>query len=151
MITSLDKQGCVDVLSNNYIGYLSYISKNSPYTIPITYYFNQKENYIICYSGLGHKIRSMRKKIHISLAVAEIYSSNTWKSTLVHGTYDEISGSTAKVYLHEFSLGVKEIILKREHTDLDYISEFSSKIYNDDIPIVFLIRIEDITGKSRHR
>ena len=91
----------------------------------------------------------MRKQISISLTVAEIFRSNKWKSVLVHGNYDEINGGTAKLYLHEFSLGIKKIILDTENKDLDYISEFSSKIYAEDIPIVFLIRIEELTGKMR--
>ncbi|WP_370391513.1 pyridoxamine 5'-phosphate oxidase family protein [uncultured Winogradskyella sp.] len=149
MITTLNKQQCSDVLERNYIGYLSYISNNSPYTVPITYFYNPKENYIICYSGMGHKIKAMRKSIDVSLAVADIYRANKWESVLVHGKYDEIGGTTAKHYLHEFSIGIKDIVLARENKDLDYISEFSSKIYADDIPIVFLIRVEALTGKMR--
>jgi len=149
MIKSIDKDQCTDILKNNYLGYLSYVSNNSPYTIPITYYFNEKENYIIFYSGLGHKINSMRKNISISLAVADIFVAKKWQSVLAHGKYDEISGGTAKLYLHEFSLGIKSIILRKEHKDMDYISDFSSKIYNQDIPIVFLIRIDEMTGKMR--
>jgi nitroimidazol reductase NimA-like FMN-containing flavoprotein (pyridoxamine 5'-phosphate oxidase superfamily) len=91
----------------------------------------------------------MRKHVAVSLAVADIYRANKWESVLAHGKYDEIAGTTAKHYLHEFSLGIKKIVLDKENTDLDYISEFSSKIYADDIPIVFLIRVEDLTGKSR--
>lgn len=149
MIKSIDKTQCSEILKDNYLGYLSYTSGNMPFTIPITYFYNEKENYIICYSGLGHKINSMRKQIAISLCVADIFSAKKWQSVLVHGRYDEIRGGTAKLYLHEFSLGVKSIILQKERKDLDFISEFSSKIYNEDIPIVFLIRIDEMTGKMR--
>lgn len=149
MITSLDQRSCQRVLEDNYIGNLAYISNNEPYVIPITYFFNVKENYIICYSGMGHKIRAMRKKTEVSISVSEIFAANLWKSVLAHGTYKEVNGTDAKAYLHQFSIGIKEIILKHEHKDLDYISEFSSKIYNNDIPIVFLIKIDAMTGKSR--
>ena len=149
MIKNLDFSKCSEVLKNNYIGYLSYISQHRPYTIPITYFYNETERYIICYSGNGHKINSMRKQPDISLAVAEIYANNKWQSVLAHGQYQEIDGGTAKLYLHEFSLGIKDIVLRKERKDLDYISEFSSKIYNMETPIVFLIKIDDITGKSR--
>ncbi|NNK40696.1 MAG: flavin mononucleotide-binding protein, partial [Winogradskyella sp.] len=67
----------------------------------------------------------------------------------VLGTYEEIEGSSAKVYLHDFSLGIKDIIEKKEARDVDYISEFSSKIYADDIPIVFSIKIDKLIGKKR--
>ncbi len=157
MITNLNPQECSKVLERNYLGNLAYIFNDEPYVIPITYFFDAKENYIfdakenyiICYSGMGHKIRAMRKKTSVSLAVAEIFAANLWKSVLVHGTYKEVNGTDAKAYLHHFSIGIKEIIHKRERKDVDYISEFSSKIYNDDAPIVFLIRMEAMTGKSR--
>ena len=149
MIKSLDSKKCAELLKNNYIGYLSYISHNRPYTIPITFFYNEKENYIICYSGSGHKINAMRRQTSVALAVADIYSNKQWQSVLAHGQYHEIDGGTAKLYLHEFSLGIKEIVLRKERKDLDYISEFSSKIYNQDTPIVFLIKVEDMTGKIR--
>lgn len=149
MIKTLNDTNCKEILENNYVGYLSYISKNKPHTIPISYYYDQNFNYIICYSGMGHKIRYMRKNTSVSLAVAEIYRSNKWESVLAHGTYEEVDGGTAKLFLHEFSLGIKRIILEKENTDLDYISEFSSKIHTDDIPIVYLIKVEELTGKMR--
>ncbi|WP_299362710.1 pyridoxamine 5'-phosphate oxidase family protein [Winogradskyella sp.] len=149
MIKSLDNKRCSDLLKSNYIGYLSYISNNRPYTIPITFFFNDKEDYIICYSGNGHKIDAMRRQPNVALAIADIATNNQWQSVLVHGQYNEIDGGTAKLYLHEFSLGIKEIVLKKERKDLDYISEFSNRVYNQDTPIVFLIKVEHMTGKSR--
>lgn len=149
MITSLNQHDCSRLLAQNYLGNLAYIYNDEPYVIPITYFFNSKENYMICYSGMGHKIKAMRKKTQISIAVAEILAANLWKSVVAHGTYKEVNGTDAKAYLHQFSIGIKEIIHKREHKDLDYISEFSSKIYNNDIPIVFLIKLNAMTGRSR--
>ncbi|APY09111.1 flavin mononucleotide-binding protein [Winogradskyella sp. J14-2] len=149
MIKSLEQKRCSDVLKNNYIGYLSYISNNRPYTVPITYYYNANEKYIICYSSHGHKIESMRKQTSVSMTVADIFNNNSWQSVMAHGQYEEIDGGTAKLYLHEFSLGIKNLVLKKEYKDLDYISQFSSKTYNMEIPIVFLIKIGDITGKVK--
>jgi len=149
MIKNLDLKESLFILENNYIGYLSYIYQNKPYVIPITYYFDQVNNAIICYSGEGHKITAMRKNNAVSLQVSEISTVNNWKSVLVHGKFEQHFGSDAKAYLHAFSLGVKDVIMEKEHAKLDYISEFSSKIYKGDTPIVFLIRIEDITGKKR--
>ncbi|MDG4716434.1 pyridoxamine 5'-phosphate oxidase family protein [Winogradskyella marincola] len=149
MIKNLEHKRSSEILKNNYIGYLSYISGNRPYTIPITYYYNDEENYIICYSGNGHKIRSMRRHTSISMTVTDIYSNNKWQSVMVHGQYKEAEGSTSKLYLHEFSLGIKNLVLKKEHKDLDYISQFSSKTFNMETPIVFLLNIDDITGKVK--
>ena len=149
MIKNLDKKENIFILENNFIGYLGYIYQNTPFVVPITYFFDKKNNAIICYSGQGHKINAMRKNKTVSLQVAEITAVNHWKSVLVHGSFEQHYGSDAKAYLHAISLGVKDVVLKREQRDLDFISQFSSNIHKDDTPVVFLIKVEDITGKKR--
>ncbi|WP_298493657.1 pyridoxamine 5'-phosphate oxidase family protein [uncultured Algibacter sp.] len=149
MIINLDKKESLYLLSHNYIGYISYISQNRPFVVPITYFFDSSNNTLICYSGEGHKISAMRQNNFVSLCVTDINTSSNWKSVLVHGSYSELSGSNAKTHLHEFSLGIKDIIRKKEKMNVDFISEFSSKIYNGENSIVFLIKIEDIIGKKR--
>ncbi|EDP70437.1 hypothetical protein FBALC1_06758 [Flavobacteriales bacterium ALC-1] len=149
MFKNLEDKEIEFILENNYIGYLGYIFNNKPYVVPITYHFDKESNAIICYSGDGHKMNAMRKNNIVSLQVGEIETVNQWKSILVHGTFEQHFGSDAKSYLHKFSLGVKDVIIEREHRKANFISEFSSKIYKDDIPSVFLIKITEITGKMR--
>ena len=91
----------------------------------------------------------MRENNEVSLQVGNISTVTNWKSVLVHGKFELHYGSDAKSYLHQFSLGIKDIIIEKEHLKLDFISEFSSKIYKDDLPLVFLIRIDEMTGKKR--
>ncbi len=150
MFKNLNEKEIEFILENNYIGQLGYIYNNKPYVVPITYYYDKSINAIICYSGDGHKMNAMRKNNAVSLQVGEIKAVNHWKSILVHGTFEQHFGSDAKSYLHKFSLGIKDVIIEQEHRKVDFISEFSSKIYKDDIPSVFLIKIEDITGKKRN-
>lgn len=149
MIRTLKPEENQHILSNNYIGNLSYIFRGCPYIAPITYFYDSKNNSIISYSSEGHKITAMRKENKVSLGVTSIDSVNNWKSILVHGQFQELEGSEAKAYLHEFSLGVKDLIMKKEKRSLDYISQFSSRIYTDNIPIVFLIKVDEITGRMR--
>lgn len=149
MIKPLDKAQKEYILSKNYIGYLGYIYNNEPFISPITYFFDKEKNYIICYSGDGHKLNALRKNNAASLCVTNIDSVNDWKSILVNGKFKQHYGSDAKAILHQFSLGVKDLILQKENRDLDFISQFSSKIYDDNIPIVFTISVDEITGKMR--
>ena len=149
MIRILNKTDSILLLENNYIGNLAYIFRNQPFIAPITYYFDKEQHIIIGYSAEGHKITAMRKCNSVSLHVGEIESVNNWKSILVHGTYQELTGTDAKAQLHNFSTGVKHIITIKKHKELDFISQFSSKIYKNDIPIVFIIKIEQITGRIR--
>ena len=150
MVKNLETDEIKFILNNNYIGHLGYVHHGKPYVIPITYFYDEELKAIICYSGEGHKISAMRKNNAVCIQINEIDTVNRWKSVLVHGTFEIYFGSDAKVYLHRFSLGVKDVITEKEHQRPAFISEFSSKIYKEDIPIVFLIKIEEMTGKKRN-
>ena len=149
MIRVLNQKETIKILASNYIGNLSYIYRDRPFVVPITYFFDSDNNVITGYSAEGHKIRAMRKNGNVSLGVSEVYSVNSWNSVLAQGIFKELSGSDAKAQLHQFSLGVKDLIIDKEHRKLDFISEFSSKIYKDDLPIVFQIKVDEITGRIR--
>ncbi|WP_292889879.1 pyridoxamine 5'-phosphate oxidase family protein [Nonlabens sp.] len=149
MIITLNNSQKALLLKTNYIGHLGYLSNNQLFIVPITYFYNEEHNNIICYSGNGHKTKALRKKNTVSLYVSVIDSVKRWESVLVQGSYEEHNGSDAKAILHQFSSGVKNIIWNQEHRNLDFINQFSSKIYDDDIPVVFTIKIDVITGKRR--
>jgi nitroimidazol reductase NimA-like FMN-containing flavoprotein (pyridoxamine 5'-phosphate oxidase superfamily) len=149
MIRTLNERESFRLLESNYIGNLSYIYQNRPFIAPITYFFDKANDVIICYSAEGHKINAMRKNNSVSLGVSDVDSVNSWNSVLAQGTFLELSGSDAKAQLHIFSLGVKDLIINKEHRKLDFISEFSSKIYKDELSVVFQIKVDEITGKMR--
>jgi nitroimidazol reductase NimA-like FMN-containing flavoprotein (pyridoxamine 5'-phosphate oxidase superfamily) len=148
MITNLNDNKCVTLLSNNYIGQLGYIYIDRPFIVPMTYYFDKENKIIIGYSEDGHKTMSMRKYRKVALQVSEKEDSNTCNSVLVHGFYEEVSGSEAKKYLHNFTKGIKNLILRKEHEDKHCISDFSHKINTQNIPIIFKITIDEMTGKK---
>jgi nitroimidazol reductase NimA-like FMN-containing flavoprotein (pyridoxamine 5'-phosphate oxidase superfamily) len=149
MIRNLNKKECLQIIQNNYIGHLAYLSEKMPFVVPITYYFNKSDNNIICYSSQGRKIKAMRKNKYISLSVDEIVSVNQWRTVLIEGVFEELEGPDAKYYLHEFAKGVKKIMLEKEQKEAHFINEFSSKLESEGTPIVFKILIIEITGKQR--
>ena len=149
MIKKLETSECTELLNNNYIGHLAFIAHKEPHVIPITYYYDQANNTIIGYSAEGHKIEAMRKNDIVSLEVEEIKSVNNWRSVQVHGMFEELQGIDAKYLLHEFAQNVKKIITRKEGSHPEFISEFSSKLSEQGIPIVYRININEITGKFR--
>ncbi len=151
MIKDLNTKDCLKLLRKNYIGRLAYIMGESPYVIPITYYYyDATDNSIISYSLEGHKIDAMRKKQMVSLEVDEIETVSRWKSVLVHGDFEELSGIDAKNLLRQFSRGVKDIINQEPDKDVKFINEFSSKLDAEGAsPVVYRIKIREITGKVR--
>ncbi|WP_273565735.1 pyridoxamine 5'-phosphate oxidase family protein [Maribacter halichondriae] len=149
MRRKLDTKECIAILSNNYIAQLAYLTGASPYVLPITYYYDSDTHTITSYSSKGHKVKAMRKNPAVALSVNEIKSVQDWRSVMVHGTYEELDGINAKHMLHEFSEGVKKIINRNAEKEVHFISDFSSKIYTDDNPIIYRIKIGEITGKLR--
>ncbi|WP_166383904.1 MULTISPECIES: pyridoxamine 5'-phosphate oxidase family protein [unclassified Polaribacter] len=147
MTTNLKESECINILENNYIGQLSYIYIERPFIVPMTYFFDKKKS-IVGYSEEGHKTKAMRNYRKVSLQVLEKADGNTCNSVLVHGVYEELSGSVAKKYLHDFTEGIKALILKKEHRDLHCISDFSNKSTLKKIPIVFRITVNEMTGKK---
>lgn len=137
-------------LETNYTGHLSYIWKNKPYVIPITYYFDPKENCILSYSCEGHKIDAMRINNAISIGISDIKSLQHWKSILVHGKFEELSGSHAKQQLHKLTDGIKRISSIKDEKNLQIISDFSCKTESNGLPIVYRIKVLEITGKYRN-
>ncbi|TBN04310.1 flavin mononucleotide-binding protein [Hyunsoonleella flava] len=146
----LEKYEIIYLLKNNYIGQLSFFWKNKPYVLPITYYYSEADNCVISYSGEGHKIDAMRLNNAVSIGVTEVRSVNNWKSVLMHGEFEELDGAFAKQQLHKFINGVKKIIFFKEGIYPDLISDFSSKTTTKGLPIVYRIKIREITGKSRN-
>lgn len=148
-MTDLTNNAIERVLRNNYLGHLAYISQGKPYVIPVTYYFDFSDNSIISYTSEGHKIDAMRENKSVSLQVEEIQSMFNWESAMVHGTYEELKGSVAEQKLKQFTKGVKSLIRRKEHREVELINEFSSKLYDRGNPIVYRIKILEVMGKRR--
>lgn len=150
MRRNLEEKEGIDLLENNYIGQLAYISGASPHIVPITYYYDRDTHTITSYSSEGHKLEAMRKNPSVALGVNEIESVANWQSVQIHGTFEELFGINAKHMLHEFSEGVKSILKRTTGKEAQFISEFSAKIEAEKIPAVFRIKIDEITGKARY-
>ncbi|AVR45571.1 flavin mononucleotide-binding protein [Christiangramia fulva] len=149
MRKDLNNEQCLEMLRNNYVGRLGYIFEKRPFVVPITYFYSEENNSVIGYSGKGQKLKALRKNKFISLEIDEIESIDHWRSVLVHGEFEELHQTEAKYLLHAFALGVEKLIAKKEKRELHAISEFSTRIIKEEIPIVFRIKDLEWTGKYR--
>ena len=149
MLKNLKIDDCLKVLGNNYIGRLGYIFGQIPYITPITFYHDTDAKCIISYSAKGHKLHAMRQYNKVTLQVDEIESLQRWRSVLVQGQFEELQGSSAKLYLHRFAEGIREIMSGKNQGVPKYIKDFSSKIDSRGVPTVYRIIINDVTGKLK--
>lgn len=139
----------IRLLAENYIGRLGYIWKERAEIIPITYFYEAEHNTLLSYSGQGSKIDAMRKNPLITFQVDEIHSLEKWKSILLFGKFEELTGIDAKYRLRLFSEGVKKTIKNNGKSSPGFINDFSSKTSNSDTPIVYRIYIQEIVGRKR--
>ena len=149
MIDKLETSECFKILTSNYIGRLAYIFGNSPYVVPVTYFYDAEEKSILSYSAIGHKIEAMRKHEDVAFQVDDIHSIQKWSSILVHGRFEELEGSTAKKYLHKFAEGVQNTIVTTNGVKPKFIQDFTSRLQKATIPIIYRIHISHITSKFR--
>ncbi|MRI00708.1 flavin mononucleotide-binding protein [Kriegella sp. EG-1] len=149
MITDLGIEECKEFLSKNYLGHLGYISGKDPFVTTITLFYDASENSILSYAAIGHKIMAMRNNNRVTLHVENVQSIQEWSSVLIHGIFEEIEGSAAKKYLHKFAQGVQDTIEKLKGEKPKFISDFSGRLQKRDMPIIYRIKINGITGKIR--
>lgn len=149
MVKDLEIEECLEILGDNYLGHLGYISGKDPFVTTVTYYYDAEEKSIISYSTKGHKIDAMRKYEHVSLYVEHVKSIQDWSSVLVHGIFEELVGSAAKKYIHKFAHGVQDTIERVKGEKTKFIGDFSSRLQERKMPIVYRIQIRAITGKIR--
>ncbi len=142
---------CLEVLGNNLIGRIGYIFGQSPFIVPITYFHDKEQKCIISYSAEGHKMEAMRRYDIIALQVDEIDSIEQWKSVLVQGRFEELTGIDAKLYLRRFADGVREIMERKGVSVPKFIKDFSSTLENRGVPTVYKLIINDIIGKAKER
>src|SRR5687767_3392985 len=90
MIGNLNEQECLKLLDKNFFGRLACCENNHPYLTPISYVYH--DGYIITHSIRGKKIRIMRNNPHVCLQVDEIETYENWRSVIILGQYEEITG-----------------------------------------------------------
>lgn len=149
IIKNLEMSECLEVLGQNYIGRLAYISGKTPHINPITYFHDAEEKSILSYSSPGHKIEAMERYGEVAFQVDEIESIQKWRSVLLQGRFEQLKGSTAKKYLHKFAEGVQRAIAKKSGEAPHFIKDFSSRLQSRGLPIVYRIHTTDIVGKVR--
>ena len=144
----LEEKEIKDILKSHYIGQLTYIHEMHPAIVPMTFFYHKEGNCLIGYSSEGEKIEAMRVNPLVSLGVTEIHSMKNWKSVVVKGIYEELKGLDAKHHLHLFTRGIQSII-EEEGGDAQFIKDFSCRISDENMPVVFRVGIKKLTGLSK--
>jgi nitroimidazol reductase NimA-like FMN-containing flavoprotein (pyridoxamine 5'-phosphate oxidase superfamily) len=78
------------MLFHHRVGRLGCTANDRPYVVPINYVFDGA--YLYSFSSPGRKIDIMREQPLVAFQVDEIENDATWRSVMIEGTYQELSG-----------------------------------------------------------
>lgn len=139
MPTSLDKSDIDNVLRSCKHAHLGCSDASEPYVVPISYVF--KDGAIYGYTHVGKKITMMRKNPRVCICVGD-YVERRWRSVIIMGTYEELSGesrSEAVVLLSKQINNTQDI--------LPFLPDDAVPKNATDQRIIYKINITEMTGR----
>jgi len=135
-IGNLRDTDALAILSEGTMGRLGCIAAGWPYVVPVNYFFDGKDVYI--HSTPGKKIDALRANPRACLQVDEIKDSFNWRSVIVYGTFEEVSGEETR-----------ENVLTKLYSRLPHMTPVESKLVKGlKETIVFRIKVDQVTGVS---
>jgi nitroimidazol reductase NimA-like FMN-containing flavoprotein (pyridoxamine 5'-phosphate oxidase superfamily) len=136
VIKELNSAEARELLGTERIGRLGCIAGGFPYVVPVNYILHGESVYLHSLPGL--KVTAMRENPRVCLQVDRIESEWNWRSVLVAGVYEEITGELERS-------SVMGRLLSR-FPQLTLVESIIAEDAGAPTPVVFRIRIERITG-----
>jgi nitroimidazol reductase NimA-like FMN-containing flavoprotein (pyridoxamine 5'-phosphate oxidase superfamily) len=146
MTGTLTPQEIESLLSENYVAYLACSDNNTPYIVPITYYYDQPTNSIIGYTTEGRKIQILRENPQVSLIVSEIDTLTEWKTVVLEGKFEEQSGRDQITAVQTLSTNLTKLISEKTQEPVLFINEVA-RIDGENDKVIYRIHLENKTGR----
>lgn len=138
----MSKQECRDLLARLGFGRLACARNRQPYIVPL--YFAYEADRLYGFATMGQKIQWMRLNPLVCIEADEVRSSNEWTSVVARGRYEEIPDTPKQVKVREQA---QSLLAK---TPMWWRTGFAARQIRDQrkdgVPILFFIRVEEITG-----
>ncbi len=147
LIHELTPQQCRDLLARTSLGRLACARANQPYIVPILFHFDVEANYLYSFSTLGQKIDWMRGNPKVCVEVDEIVDQFHWTTVVVFGRFEEIPDSTKESHARRRA---HELFQQHPQWWLPGAAKLASGEEHD-IPVVYRIHIERMTGRGAAR
>jgi nitroimidazol reductase NimA-like FMN-containing flavoprotein (pyridoxamine 5'-phosphate oxidase superfamily) len=88
MIHELHRDEIESVLHRHHVGRLACVLAGEPYLVPITYTY--QDGFIYGHTLPGQKLDAMRAEPRVSFEVDERWETDTWRSVVVRGVFEEL-------------------------------------------------------------
>lgn len=87
-IIEMNRQECLDLLSQERIGRLACCREGQPYVVPVN--FALEGIYLYSFSLVGQKIEWMRANPAVCMQVDSLHRHGDWSSVVVNGRFEEL-------------------------------------------------------------
>lgn len=139
MTTSLDKNDIENVLRSCEHAHLACCDGSEPYVVPISYVFH--EGAIYGYTHAGKKIAIMRKNPRVCIHIGD-YVERRWRSVILIGTYEELSGESR----------TEAVLLLSKHINnsnglLPFLPDDVVPKNSTDLRVIYKINVTEMTGR----
>lgn len=135
VIEELAPEECDAFLREQLVGRLGCCADDRPYVVPLIYAWDGTCVWI--QSIEGRKTRIMRRNHAVVFEVDEYLSGGNWRSVIVEGTFEELSGDDVE---HGLELLVRRFGGRRRARDGDPPADAPP-------PVAFRIRSTRVTGR----
>jgi len=146
MSQSLTAEAIEQVLATHYIGHLACSLHDTPYVVPITYYYDADHNSLIGYTAEGRKVDVLRQNPKVSVAVSEVDDLSHWKSVIVDGQFEEITGAESLKALHLLVTKLETLINEEGKQHVEHIRDMARANETKD-KVIYRIHIEQKHGR----
>ncbi len=89
MIHELHSDEIESVLHRHHVGRLAFLAAGEPYLVPITYTY--QDGFIYGHTLPGQKLDALRTEPRIAFEVDERWETDTWRSVVVRGVFEELT------------------------------------------------------------
>ena len=138
MIKKMSRDESDALLRSQRLARLGCVSDGYPYVVPINYVYDGES--VLSHSLPGRKIEAMRAAPRVCLQVDEVRDQFNWKSVLVFGTFEELTGSDER----SRALNLLLSLFPR----LTPVESLIAEDANAPAPVVYRVRVERLTGIS---
>ena len=146
MIGKLTTDEITLLLSKHYIGHMACTDGETPYLVPVTYYYDPEEDVTIGYTAEGRKIDILRNNPNVCLAVSEIDTLANWRSVVAEGTFEELNGQDALQALQKLLSKLGKVINDDGHEKVEEIRDMA-RAKEDTPKVIYRIHLRSKHGR----
>jgi len=140
VIEELSRDEIDEFMHGHVVGRVGCHVDGKTYVVPVIYAWN--DNCVYVYSIEGQKITMMRLNPNVCFEVDEYLPGGGWRSVIIQGTYEELSGDSATLTLRLLA----DRFAARSTNGTGQRPRGSGRV-----PVAFRIRANEVTGRKVDR